>query len=265
MSVLFYLQYLKGLGKSYSVINTYKSMLIQTLKLLGNKWCDLPVYISRFMKGVFNSIPPTPRYLQSWDVSVVVDYLRKLFPLETLDLKMLTLKLVALVSLTIAPRAQTLVALNLDDMTIFDDKIVFSIKKLLKTSKPGKKFQVNVFHFEKEELCPMHTLLHYIDKTKGLRKCRQLLVSYVFYNSVLTKTVARWLKDVLHSAGIDISIFKAHSYRGAAASAAFSRGCSLNEILKTGDWSSVRNFKRYYLRQEPVTDKSNSFARSVLS
>ena len=93
-------------------------MLLQTLKLTGNMWCDFPLFTSRFMKGVFNSAPSTPRYVQSWDVSVVVEYLRTLFPLETLDLKRLTLKLAALISLTIALHAQTLVALNLNDMTI---------------------------------------------------------------------------------------------------------------------------------------------------
>ena len=112
MSVLNFLQYLRTLGKSYSVINTNKSMLMQTLKLMGNHWCDSPRFIPRFMKGLFNSIPAVPRYVQSWDVSYVVEYLKTLFPLESLDLKTLTLKLVALVSLSLAPRAQTLVALN---------------------------------------------------------------------------------------------------------------------------------------------------------
>ena len=78
-----------------------------------------------------------------------------------------------------------------------------------------------------------------------------------------TKTVARWLKEVLSSSGIDTGIIKAHSFRGAAASTAFSRGCSLTEILKTRDWSSVRNFKKYYLRPEPAKD--SDFANSVLS
>lgn len=253
------------MGKSYSVINTNKSVLLQTLKLLGNSWCENSVYISRFMKGLYNSNPPAPRYVHSWDVSVVIQYLRTLFPLESLDLKMLTLKLVALISLTVAPRAQTLIALNLDDMIILNEKIIFSVTKLLKTSKPGKSFQVHIYHFEKEELCAMHTLLFYIDKTRHLRKSRQLLISYVSFDSVSTKTVARWLKEVLWNSGIDTSVFKAHSFRGAAASAAFSRGCSLNEIMKTGDWSSVRNFTKYYLRQGPYVDKNCNFADAVLS
>lgn len=73
-------------------------MLLQTLKLLGNVWCENTLFIPRFMKGLYNIITPRPRYFYSWDVSVVISYLKTLFLLENLDLKTLTLKLVALVS-----------------------------------------------------------------------------------------------------------------------------------------------------------------------
>ena len=86
VSVLNYLQYLKRLGKSYSAINTHKSMLIQTLKLLKHSLCDNPFYIPRFMKGLFNTRPPTPRYPSCWDMSVVLEYLKTLFHLESMDL-----------------------------------------------------------------------------------------------------------------------------------------------------------------------------------
>ena len=266
MSVLNYLHFLKTLGKSYSVLNTHRSMLLQTLKLLGNSWCDNTVLIPRFMKGLYNEIPPLPRYNFSWDVSVLINYLKSIFPLENLDLKALTLKVVALVSLAIAPRAQTLVALNLDDMSVYESKVKFSVTKVLKTSKPGKTVQIEVPHFKEEILCPMHTLLFYLQKTKGIRKCRQVFISYVSYKSVCTKTVARWLKEVLSNSGIDTGVFKAHSFRGAAASAAFNRGCSLQQILKTGDWSSVKNFKKFYLYPESHTSNSQgSFVNAVLS
>ena len=62
---------------------------------MGNHWCDSPRFIPRFMKGLFNSIPPVPRYVWSWAVSYVVEYLKTLFPLESLDLKTLTLTLKA--------------------------------------------------------------------------------------------------------------------------------------------------------------------------
>ena len=69
MNVLNFLQYLRTLGKSYSVINTNKSMLMQTLKLMGNHWCDSPRFIPRFVKGLFNSIPPVPELILYWTYS----------------------------------------------------------------------------------------------------------------------------------------------------------------------------------------------------
>ena len=83
-------------------------------------------------------------------------------------------------------------------------------------------------------------------------------MSYCTYSRVTSSTVARWLKEVLKLSGIDCSLFKAHSYRGAAASAAFLSGCSLKEILKTADWSSVKYFKKFYLRGSFNSDDRNA-------
>ena len=75
-----------------------------------------------------------------------------------------------------------------------------------------------------------------------------MFVSYCTYFDVTTSTIACWLKEVLRLSGIDISVYMAHSFRGAAASAAFLKGCSLKVILSTADWSSVKNLKKPYLR-----------------
>ena len=224
-------------------------MLLQTLKLLGNQWCDNPVFISRFMKGFFNQRPPRPRYTFTWPVSSVLEYLKTLFPLHDLTLKMLTLKLTALLALSSATRAQTLTFLNIDSMTICEDRVFFVFNDLLKTSRPSQSYTLNLYHNQDESICVMHTLLYYLEKTEDLRKSQYVLVSYCTYSRVTSSTVARWLKEVLRLSGIDCSLFKAHSYRGAASSAAFLGGCSLNEILKVADWSSVKNFKKYYLRE----------------
>ena len=122
----------------------------------------------------------------------------------------------------------------------------------------AKAFQLELLHFEEEQLCVMHTLLFYLEKLKDKRKSRQLFVSFCSFNAVGTSTVARWLKTVLH-----LSVFKAHSFRGASPSAAFNKGCSVQQILKTGDWSSVRNFYKFYLHGNQSNDAIN-FAEAVL-
>ena len=47
-------------------------------------------------------------------------------------------------------------------------------------------------------------------------------------------TLARWVKEVMVCAGIDVTIFKPHSTRGASASKAFHLGILLSDILKQG-------------------------------
>lgn len=238
-------------------------MLLQTLQFFNNTWCNNTCLIVRFMKGLFNVTPPKPRYAFTWCVSSVLRYLSSLYPIEKLSLKSLTLKLTALIALSTAPRAQVLVGLNLEYMTVLKDKVVFYFKDILKTSKQGKSYTLELSHYEDEKLCPMHTLLHYLARTENHRKSDQVLISYCTFKPVTSSTVARWLKSVLGDSGIDVSHFKAHSYRSAAVSAAFSGGCSLAQILKTADWSSAKNFHKYYFR-ETLPDNVN-FTHSVLS
>ena len=45
-------------------------------------------------------------------------------------------------------------------------------------------------------------------------------------------------QSVLFKAGIDTSVFKAHSIRGATTSAAAEAGMSIPETLEAADWSS---------------------------
>ena len=194
-------------------------------------------------------------------VSVVLNYLSTLFPLGMLSLRILTLKLTALIALSSAPRAQTLMLLNLDCMTVMDKKVVFSFKDF--SSKQGKSFVLELCHFDNEKLCMMHTLTHYIDRTKNYWKSSQLLISYCSFKPVTSSTIARWLKTVLFDSGIDINQYKAHSFRSAATSAAFSQGCSLSEILKTADWSSAKNFYKFYFRG--MDPKNVTFSDAVLS
>jgi hypothetical protein len=96
--------------------------------------------------------------------------------------------------------------------------------------------------YEKPELCVVKTLLSYINRTKDVRKTSSLLISFVTYDEVTTSTLARWLKSVLELSGINSSIFKAHSFRGAAASGAF----KMKDILLTANWSNVETFYKFY-------------------
>ena len=62
---------------------------------------------------------------------------------------------------------------------------------------------------------------------------------------------------------MDTSTFKAHSVRGASASAAVSGGLHITDVLKTADWSRESTFKQFYYR--PVATAEKEFANTVLS
>ena len=69
-----------------------------------------------------------------------------------------------------------------------------------------------------------------------------------------TSTVGRWIKSVLSSAGIDTSVFKAHSVRGAAVANAYVEGVRGAEILRTAEWTNERTLRRYNLREHIVLE-----------
>ena len=55
------------------------------------------------------------------------------------------------------------------------------------------------------------------------------------HKSVTSCTVAQWLKALLQAAGMDTSIFSAHSVRGASCSKVANMGITTNDILKAAN------------------------------
>jgi hypothetical protein len=164
---------------SYSVVNTHQAILFQTLPFFGVLWIKESVLISKLLKGYFNIKPVKPRIMTTWDVSVVLTFVFTLYPLSELSLQQLTYKLIALIALTTAARAQTISALDINYMSKFFDKYVFQIQQLLKTSRPGVSLpKVVLYKFDKKELCVFHTLNEYIDRTHNLKKSNRLFVSF---------------------------------------------------------------------------------------
>ena len=153
--VLKFMFFLFETGKSYSCINVHKAMLLQTLPLFGNRWCNDCGLINRFMKGLCVQKPRLPRYHFTWDVSVVLKYLSGLFPVQDLPLKLLTLKLVALIALSSAPRAQVLANLHLHFMYNETSVVTFTFPQLLKTTRHGHTYVLKTEKYSDQSLCPL--------------------------------------------------------------------------------------------------------------
>ena len=250
VEVVHFLTLLFNNGASYSAINTARSAL--SAILCNDEGLVIGKFLSvkRFLKGVFELRPPMPRYSFIWDVNIVLDYLKNLHPNEDMPLSFLSVKLVMLLALTTAQRAQTLHKINVNNIIFGNDLVVIPIVCLLKHSTPkNRKMTLNLKSYsECPAICVVNALKEYIEKTKDLRKNENpLFISYNRPHAAVSKdTISRWLKRVMEESGIDIDLFSAHSTRAASCSKAKVDEIHIDEILKTAGWSNSKTFEKFY-------------------
>lgn len=269
IGVLKFLHSLHIKNFTYSTLNTARSALSSYLmgfKFDGSQYgvTDHP-FIIRYMKGIFNSHRPTPRYTETWDITPVLNYLELLFPLEKLALKDLSFKLVTLLALTTGQRCQTLTFLDTHNMKESTDSYLFLIKDHVKQDRPGKLFSsVIVRKYPKQQLCVYTTLRHYLARTQVFRNDDKtsLILSYVKpHNPVGSSSIGRWIKTVLCCSGIDTTRFKAHSTRAAATSKA-SQTIPVDQILQHIGWANEKTFQTFY--NKPICNDIE-FDKAVLN
>jgi hypothetical protein len=118
----------------------------------------------------------------------------------------------------------------------------------------------NISAFPDKRVCPVACLGYYVFCTDFLRSEQNrnsLLIGTIApHLPVSSNTVGRWIKSFLGEAGIDTSVFSAHSTRGAAASKAAESAQSITSILRAGDWSNESTFARFYRRTLVSPDTS---------
>jgi hypothetical protein len=146
-------------------------------------------------------------------------------------------------------------------MDLKEDEISFMISSPIKTREPGTK--ITVVRFEDKKLCVVTMMDAYLNRTSELRQDDGLLISFVKpHRAVSGDTIRRWILDIMKGSGVNTNVFKAHSTRGAATSAALRNKVLIATILKAGMWRSENTFVKFYNRPVQVTD--NSFAKGVL-
>ena len=174
-----------------------------------------------------------------------------------------------ILALTRPSRSADLVRLDLRYCRHTPEGVVFQEPGLAKQSRQGKprvEFFFPAFP-SNSRLCPQQTLRAYKQRTESFRtggneeQTRLFLAVVRPHKPVCSSTLARWLKSLLDKAGIDTSIFKAHSTQSAAASAAANTGITTSDILKAADWSSETAFTKFYYK--PL--RSGAFGEAVLS
>lgn len=236
----------QGLG--YSAVNTARSAISTVMQTKTGQSIGSHPTVVRFMKGIYELKTPQPRYKQTWDVSILLDYFKSQEANAKLSLPDLSMKVCALMLLASAQRIQTIHLIKRDCVHFTDTDCVIDLTEKVKQSRPG--FHQNKLKFsrftEDLKLCVVEVLKEYIRRTDSLRKdTDKLLLCYQKpFGPASKDTVSRWMKNVLSKAGIQN--FAPHSFRGASASAMLKCGVPLDDILKTAGWTRASTFYRFY-------------------
>ena len=214
--------------------------------------------------------PPKAKYTAFWSVERVLNHLASWGDNQSLPLQKLTWKLAMLLAICSASRTSDLTKLSVSHRFFSSGKVTFYPTGLAKQSSPDNLPTPIEFHaFSDNLLCSVKCLQRYEAVTTSFRvksEQEQLFLSINKPHSlVVSSSIARWLKSVLASSGVDISIFSAHSTRGASTSTASLAGVITQQILSTADWSTANVFKKFYFRDRQVQSPCQGFDLSVLS
>ncbi len=234
--------------------------------------------VVRFLRGARRLNPPRPPSLPSWDLALVLRALitAPFEPLQSVELKFLSMKTLLLTALASIKRVGDLQAFSVDDSCLefgpADSSATLRprpgyVPKVPTT--PSRNQVVNLQALPPEEadpalalLCPVRALRQYTDKTQSFSTSEQLFVCYGGQQkgkAVSKQGMAHWIVDAItlaYEAQGVLCLLRlcAHSTRGVASSWALARGASLADICRAAGWATPNTFARFYsLHVEPVS------------
>ncbi len=236
--------------------------------------------VIRFLRGARRLNPPRPHLVPSWDLPSVLSALRgaPFEPLQSVELKFLSLKTVLLSALATVKRVGDLQAFSVDDSCLefgpADSHVVLRPRPGCVPKVPTMPFReqvVNLQALPREEadpaialLCPVRALRIYVDRTQSFRTSDQLFVCFGGQQkgrAVSKQRLAHWIVEAIVLAYQARRLpcplgVRAHSTRGVASSWALARGASIADICKAAGWATPNTFARFYnLRIEPVSSR----------
>ncbi len=197
-------------------------------------------------------------------------------PLQSVELKFLSMKTLLLTALASIKRVGDLQAFSVDDSCLefgpADSSATLRPRPGYVPKVPTTPFRdqvVNLQALPLDEadpalalLCPVRALRQYTDRTQSFRTSEQLFVCYGGQQkgkAVSKQRMAHWIVDAITLAyeaqGVPCPLrLRAHSTRGISSSWALARGASLADICRAAGWATPNTFARFYsLRVEPVS------------
>ena len=130
-----------------------------------------------------------------------------------LTLKCLLEKLTVQLLILSEQRKKNLLAINIDNVKIYEDKLIILPNSSLKHTKPSRPLHATVYH--KYNGNPKLSVVEcgklYIEIRNELvpSEIKQFLVTYEKpHKAASDDTISRWNKNTIFSAGINIAVFK---------------------------------------------------------
>ena len=244
--------------------------------------------LSQLMRGFLRTRPIKSRALVTWDISLVLRYLKsgKLSTTGRLSPKDLTLKLVFLLALATGKRRSELHALDQDVRLVNNEwkEVVlrprpdFLGKTHFATGGAGTFSEIVLKSIDSAEgytlpeksLCPVTTLRIYQRVSREYRSEAQerLIISYMQgkTDDIKKQTISNYLKLVVQQAYLasasDESVcqdfnMSPHDLRGIATSLKASKNVTMAEILHSGVWASANTFITHYVKKFTCDELSN--------
>ncbi len=236
--------------------------------------------VVRFLRGARRLNPPRPHLVPSWDLPSVLTALKEepFEPLQSVELKFLSLKTVLLTALASVKRVGDLQAFSVDDSCLefgpAHSHVVLRPRPGYVPKVPTTPFRdqvVNLQALPREEadpaialLCPVRALRVYVDRTQSFRTSDQLFVCFGGQQkgkAVSKQRLAHWIVEAIVLAYQARRLpcplgVRAHSTRGVASSWALARGASIADICRAAGWAAPNTFARFYnLRVEPLSSR----------
>ncbi len=172
--------------------------------------------VFRFLRGARRLNPPRPHLVPSWDLPSVLSALRgaPFEPLQSVELKFLSLKTVLLSALATVKRVGDLQAFSVDDSCLefgpADSHVVLRPRPGYAPKVPTMPFRdqvVNLQALPREEadpaialLCPVRALRIYVDHTQSFRTSDQLFVCFGGQQkgrAVSKQRLAHWIVEAI--------------------------------------------------------------------
>ena len=245
---------------SFSTINKSKQLMVILRKLVGDPLSKSNSYIlEKYVTATFNKRPPvTTRPNVTWDVNVLLDHFIKMGPNEEI-LETNTLGGKLFLQLLISQMCCTGEAaqLHLSTMKILQGTVEFELIEPTKTSQPSLPIgqRKNLQRMKIKEfrghplLCPLKTLMSYIDRTKHVR-CHVdmlfILVTTQIPRKASRETLVHWGKSIMKNSGLEN--YHVSSSRSASSSSVLLMGLTLDLIVCRVGWLCATSFVRHYLK-----------------